>query len=83
MIFQVIGWLGAIIFVVSYFLLSDGHLRQEGKTYHILNMIGAVCLVINALYFQDHANLMVNGVWCAIALMAIYKSGVSFFRNRS
>ncbi|MBD8490129.1 hypothetical protein IFO69_15340 [Echinicola sp. CAU 1574] len=83
MIFEVIGWLGAILFTVSYFLLVRGVLRQEGALYHVLNFGGAVCLMVNAIHFKDNANLAVNGVWAAIALMALYKCCSSFLRNKS
>lgn len=83
MLYQIVGWMGAIFYIVSYFLLSRGILRQEGNTYHALNLGGAVCLMVNAVHFKDHANLAVNGVWAAIALMALYKYGAFFFRNRS
>lgn len=83
MIFQIIGWIGAVLFTVSYFLLSKGILRQEGATYHLMNFWGAVCLVANAVHFKDHANIAVNGVWGGIALMALYRYGSSLFRNKS
>ncbi|WP_416377787.1 CBU_0592 family membrane protein [Algoriphagus sp. D3-2-R+10] len=83
MIFQIIGWLGAFFFILSYFLLARGIWKQEQPRYHLFNLIGAICLVINALHFSDPANLAVNGVWAGIALMALYKWGTSYFRSKS
>ncbi|MCE7056455.1 hypothetical protein LZF95_17355 [Algoriphagus sp. AGSA1] len=83
MIFQLIGWLGAAFFVSSYFLLAKGIWKQEEPKYHAFNFFGAVCLMVNALHFSDHANLAVNGVWAGIALMALYKCWTSYFRSRS
>lgn len=83
MIFELIGWIGAILFVLSYFLLSKGKLKQDEVKYHLLNLIGAICLVINAIHFHDNANILVNVVWSSIAIMAIYNCRTSFFRNKS
>lgn len=83
MIFELIGWIGAIFFILSYFLLSKGKLKQDEFMYHLMNLLGAVCLVINAIHFKDNANILVNTVWFSIAMMAIYNCRTSFFRNKS
>lgn len=83
MVFELIGWIGAILFILSYFLLSKGKLKQDEVKYHLLNLAGAICLVINAVHFRDKANILVNVVWSSIALMAIYNCRKSFFRNKS
>lgn len=58
MIFEVIGWIGAFLFILSYFLLSRGVLKQDGLKYHFLNFLGAICLVVNAIHFKDTANFL-------------------------
>lgn len=83
MIFEFIGWIGAILFIVSYYLLSKGILDQKEVKYHVLNLLGAICLVINAIHFRDVANILVNSVWAVIAVMAIYNCWNSLFRNKS
>lgn len=83
MIFELIGWIGAIFFILSYFLLSKGKLKQYEIKYHLMNLLGAICLVINAIHFKDNANILVNAVWFSIAIMAIYNCRTSFFRNKS
>lgn len=83
MVFEVIGWIGAILFILSYYLLSRGILKQDQIKYHAFNLSGAICLIVNAIHFRDTANILANGVWAAIALMAIYNSWASFFRNKS
>ncbi|MFC4873204.1 CBU_0592 family membrane protein [Negadavirga shengliensis] len=83
MLYEIIGWFGAFFFIVSYYLLSKGRLRQESTTYHLLNLMGAMSLIINALHFRDNANILVNGVWASIAIMALYQFGKSSSRKRS
>ncbi|MCL6217690.1 CBU_0592 family membrane protein [Zunongwangia pacifica] len=68
-----IGWFGAIIFIIAYFLLSAGYLSAQKPTYHVLNVIGGLCLVINAVTLNDFPNILVNIVWALIALFAIYR----------
>ncbi|WP_449500904.1 CBU_0592 family membrane protein [Algoriphagus pacificus] len=83
MIYEIIGWIGAFLFILSYFLLAKGIWKQEQARYHFFNLGGAICLVINAIHFSDPANMVVNGVWGAIAIMALYKYWKFYFRNKS
>lgn len=73
-----IGWFGAFIFIVSYLLLSLEYISAQKYFYHILNAVGAICLVINAIVINDHPNIFVNGMWGVIAVFAVYKR----FRHR-
>ncbi|MEH6408389.1 MAG: hypothetical protein V7767_14020 [Leeuwenhoekiella sp.] len=68
-----IGWLGAIIFIVAYLLLSLEYISAKKYFYHLLNVLGAICLVINAIVIDDYPNIFVNGIWGIIALLAVYK----------
>lgn len=83
MIFELIGWLGAILFILSYYLLSRGIWKQTEIKFHVLNLSGAICLVLNAIHFRDTANILVNIVWAGIAVMAIYNCRTALFRNKS
>lgn len=72
-VFTVVGWVGALIFILAYLLLSLGILSAKKPIYHILNALGAVCLVTNATYLNDFPNILVNAVWVLIAFFAIFK----------
>ncbi|MDW7695738.1 hypothetical protein R9C00_24685 [Flammeovirgaceae bacterium SG7u.111] len=72
-VYELIGWLGAITFIVAYFLLSIKVLSGSKSLYHILNAIGGACLVINAIELQDNPTFVVNIVWTVIALGAVVR----------
>lgn len=72
-IFQLIGWLGVVLFVIAYLLLSLEKLSAERSTYHLMNMLGGLALVINAIHISDHPTIVVNGIWGLIALGALLK----------
>lgn len=67
-----LGWIGAVFYIVSYLLLSFQIVTSQQVIYHFLNIVGAVCLVLNALQINDLPNVVVNIVWAAIGLLAIY-----------
>lgn len=72
-LYTMIGWLGAIIFIAAYFLLSMKFISADKPLYHFLNAAGGICLVINALHLSDLPNVVVNTVWTTIAFFAVYR----------
>jgi lipid-A-disaccharide synthase-like uncharacterized protein len=67
----IIGWLGAILYIVAYFLLTVEAISSSSLTYHFLNVFGALGLMINAIYLNDSPNIIVNLLWFLIAAGAI------------
>lgn len=72
-IYQLIGWVGAFLFIIAYFLLATGQLSSEKGTYHTMNALGGFCLVVNAVSLSDMPTIVVNTVWGGIALFALFR----------
>ncbi len=72
--YAIIGWSGAIIYLVAYALLSTNKLRSDKPTYHLLNVIGAIALVVNGIPNDDFPTIFLNAIWGVIALFATYKT---------
>lgn len=66
-----LGWVGSFAYLLAYLLLSLNKLKSDQKAYHILNIVGALGLTVNAIFIQDYPNVLVNIFWGLIALMAI------------
>jgi hypothetical protein len=62
-IYELIGWIGAFSYILAYILLIMKRLSAEKQLYHVLNALGGICLVINAIALHDMPNLIVNFVW--------------------
>ena len=75
---ELLGWVGAVAYLAAYFLLSINKLRSDGLLYHLLNILGAAGLTINAIYLKDNPNLVINVVWALIAVFAM----TTIFRKR-
>ena len=73
-IMEIIGWGGAVFYVVSYLLLSLRVLKASSAVYHSLNVLGACGLIANALHFHDTPNIVVNAVWLLIGCFGILAS---------
>jgi hypothetical protein len=70
-VLEIVGWMGAITFVVAYLLLSLKVLSPNKIVYHAMNAAGGLCLVVNSIHLDDRPALFVNFVWMCIALYSI------------
>lgn len=70
---ELIGWIGVLLFILAYLLLATDKLSAEKNTYHYMNALGGVCLVVNALSLSDGPTIVVNAVWSAIAVLALLR----------
>ncbi|WP_088354238.1 CBU_0592 family membrane protein [Polaribacter haliotis] len=70
-IFEIIGWIGSALFIVSYFLLSINKLKADNIPYQLMNILGGLCLVVSAYSTKDRPNLFTNVVWMFIGLFAV------------
>ena len=70
-IFELIGWLGAVSYIIGYFLLSTKKLSSDQIIYHALNALGGICLVVNSVFLNDSPNFVVNLIWMGIAIYSI------------
>ena len=72
-VFELVGWIGAVTFVLAYLFLSIKILSPDKILYHALNAIGGLCLTINSVYLNDTPNFFVNFIWMSIALYSIVR----------
>ena len=72
-IYVLIGWIGAISFILAYFLLSINKLTGNSLLYQSLNVLGGLCLTINAMNLNDGPALITNVVWMFIGIFASFR----------
>lgn len=71
-IIDVLGWLGAIAIVFAYFALITKVWAEDSLAYDLLNLFGAIGLLIEAGYKKDYQPVFLNFVWAAIALYSLF-----------
>ena len=68
-----VGWWGTIAIVGAYALSSFGVLSAHGIVYQLLNITGALGIIIVSLSKKVYQSVVLNVVWFAIAAIAIVK----------
>lgn len=72
MLFDIIGWIGMILVLVAYALLSTNKIKN-GMLYQVLNLLAGVFMAIG-LYPKDAwFSFTLQIIWAIVALIAIIK----------
>ena len=72
-IIDVGGWLGAVLVLVAYLLVSMGKTTGLSIRYQAANFVGSILVGVNALYYWALPSFSINVVWMGIALIAMFK----------
>ena len=69
---SIIGWIGAILLLLAYFLLIHKNLTSRSKMYQWMNIFGAFLLGINNIYLNAYPSFVTNIIWFFIGLYGIF-----------
>ena len=72
MIFDIIGWIGMVLVLLAYGLLSTNKIKQV-KTYQFLNLFAATFMAIGLLPKNAWFSFTLQVIWALIAIIAIIK----------
>lgn len=72
MIFNVLGWIGMILVLLAYTLLSTNKIKN-GKMYQILNLVAAILMAIGLFPTRAWFSFTLQIIWALVALVAIVK----------
>ncbi|MCG7544974.1 hypothetical protein MHM93_12340 [Pseudoalteromonas sp. MM17-2] len=72
-LFDVIGMSGTFLVVGAFFLLQLNKLPATGLGYNLMNLSGAILLLISLCYNFNLASFVIEIFWIAASLIGIYK----------
>lgn len=71
---DLIGCLGTIIILITYFLLQIRKLSSEHLSYSLLNAGGALMILASLMYSWNIAAVAMEGAWIVISLFGAYNA---------
>lgn len=71
LIVDMLGWLGAVILLSAYGLVSIRKLEGDSVPYQLLNLAGGLFLIVNTVYYGAYPSSTVNLVWSLIAILTL------------
>jgi hypothetical protein len=69
-VFDGLGWVGALCVLVPYALVSVGRLLGTAPLFRGLNIVGAILLMLNTWYHRAYPSTIVNVAWILIGVYA-------------
>ncbi len=73
LIVDLIGWVGALVVLIAYGLVSAKRVEGDARSYQLLNLFGGAFLIVNTLYYGAYPSSLVNLVWVTIAVITLGK----------
>ena len=71
LLIDILGWIGSFEVVAAYGLNSSQKIKSDSLTFQLLNLTGAIFLIINSVYKEAYPFTFINSVWTIIAVVAI------------
>jgi hypothetical protein len=68
---EIVGWIGAILILAGYFLLSAGKLDARSRLYQWLNVVGALGFIANSSWNGAWPSAALNVIWVGIGVVAL------------
>lgn len=71
LLIEILGWVGSIEVVAAYALNSYQKIKSDSLIFQLLNLSGAIFLIINSVYKEAYPFTFINSIWSVIAIVAI------------
>jgi hypothetical protein len=65
------GWYGVLAILAAYLLVSFNVVVSKSLGYQVLNLTGALGIIVEATSKKDTQPVILNIVWATIAILAI------------
>ena len=72
MFFDVLGWIGMVLVLLAYALLSTNKI-ENGKLYQILNLLAAIFMAIGLFPKDAWFSFALQVIWGLVAIVALIK----------
>ena len=77
--YDAIGIIGVAIILVVYYLLQVERMKSDELIYSVINLVGALLIVVSLLYSFNLASFIIEIFWIAISLVGI----VRYYQKRA
>ena len=68
---EVAGWVGAVLILGGYALLTAGRLNAKSPAYQWMNVFGALGFIVNSAWNGAWPSAILNVIWVGIGVVAL------------
>lgn len=73
LLYEIVGWYGTVAIVGAYALVSFKVLGADSTIYQLLNLTGALGIVLISLLKKAYQPAVLNIIWTVIAAVALVR----------
>ena len=70
---EVVGWIGALLILAAYALLTAAKLDGKSRLYQWMNVVGGAGFVVNGWYHRAIPSTALNVLWMLIGGVALWR----------
>ncbi|UZW55841.1 hypothetical protein NUH86_03320 [Sphingobium sp. JS3065] len=70
---EFMGWLGAILVLCAYVLVSTGRLSGASAAFQWMNALGAAFFVLNTGWHGAIPSMVLNIIWSGVGFVALWR----------
>lgn len=75
LLIEAVGWVGALLILGGYWLVSTERLRPTDRLFQWLNIIGAAGFIVNGVAHGAWPSATLNVLWLLIGLATLWRLG--------
>lgn len=68
------GFVGVLLILLAYFGLQAGRMRGDGLVYQLMNLVGALLILLSLVYDFNLSAFVMEACWVAISLYGILRA---------
>jgi hypothetical protein len=68
---DILGWIGAILFLGAYTLVSLKKVESDSLLYQGINIVAGILLVANTMYWKAYPSTALNLAWIGVAVFTL------------
>ena len=73
LLMEVVGWIGAVLILAAYGLLTAGRLTAKDQSYQAMNVVGAAGFIANSGWNGAWPSAILNVIWVGIGAVALVR----------
>ncbi len=73
LLYNVAGFLGSACVIAMYFANVTGRINSQGLIYPIVNLLGAILLIISLYRFFNLGSFIIEIFWAVISFVGLWK----------
>lgn len=69
--YDLAGWIGMVLLILAYSMISFKKIKSKSKPFHFINLLGAIGILINAIYNKLFPVIILNIFWIVISVISL------------